>query len=265
MTSRSGTRALPGWQLFVPLAIVAACAGVYLFALYCFSQHVVAAASDGNGAAAPKLFIPRNLDGVRSVLIELNRISTVSPLSTLTLFAAVYLFKQSFAIPGSALLNLLAGALYGVFGGLLLVSMLTAVGASIAYVISRFVGKAALERLVPSFQSKLKYLSERLANEQKSGSYLYLLLAMRLFPFTPNWALNIALPHLEVPILYFFAAVLLGLLPYNYICVSSGSLIHSLQSTASIMNVKNVLVLLLLFGVIASVGLHQRRLQKTHP
>ncbi|TSR51425.1 Transmembrane protein 41A-A [Bagarius yarrelli] len=48
----------------------------------------------------------------------------------LLLFSSAYLYKQAFAIPGSSLLNILAGALFGPWLGLALCSVLTTVGAS---------------------------------------------------------------------------------------------------------------------------------------
>lgn len=40
---------------------------------------------------------------------------------------------------------------------------------------------------------------------------------MRVFPFTPNWFMNVASPHLRIPVLPFSVGVFFGLIPYNFL------------------------------------------------
>ncbi|KAA0192254.1 hypothetical protein HAZT_HAZT008939 [Hyalella azteca] len=54
----------------------------------------------------------------------------------ITLFSMAYVYKQTFAIPGSALMNILGGALLGVWVALPVVCILAAVGASCCYLLS---------------------------------------------------------------------------------------------------------------------------------
>ena len=66
----------------------------------------------------------------------------------LTLFTSAYLFKQTFAIPGSVFLNLLAGAIFGLGLGFPLTCFLTACGATLCYLLAKFAGRNAASRLV---------------------------------------------------------------------------------------------------------------------
>ena len=59
----------------------------------------------------------------------------------LVLFSSAYLFKQTFAIPGSVFLNLLAGAIFGLSFGFCLTCVLTACGATCCYLMAKFVGR----------------------------------------------------------------------------------------------------------------------------
>ena len=59
----------------------------------------------------------------------------------LVLFSSAYLFKQTFAIPGSVFLNLLAGAIFGLNLGFLLTCFLTACGATCCYSLAKFAGR----------------------------------------------------------------------------------------------------------------------------
>ena len=64
----------------------------------------------------------------------------------LTLFTSAYLFKQTFAIPGSVFLNLLAGAIFGLSLGFPLTCFLTACGATLCYLLAKFAGRNAASR-----------------------------------------------------------------------------------------------------------------------
>ena len=64
----------------------------------------------------------------------------------LVLFTSAYLFKQTFAIPGSVFLNLLAGAIFGLAFGFPLTCLLTAFGATFCYLLAKFAGRKAATR-----------------------------------------------------------------------------------------------------------------------
>lgn len=138
-----------------------------------------------------------------------------------------------------------------------LCSLLTACGATLCYIISRFVG-APLAVMLLNKSSRLEQLKRKVANAS-GGNLVFLLISFRLFPFTPNWFLNIASPHLAIPVDKFFASVLLGefghvgfvyiilclagLMPYNLICVQTGSTLSSINSIGDISIFKRLLPL----------------------
>ncbi|KNC73625.1 hypothetical protein SARC_13816, partial [Sphaeroforma arctica JP610] len=67
--------------------------------------------------------------------------------SSLSLFLAAYLFKQTFSVPGSAAMNILAGILWGFWPGLVIVCCTTTCGACLCY----FLSKAMLGRFVREY------------------------------------------------------------------------------------------------------------------
>lgn len=156
----------------------------------------------------------------------------------LTLFASAYLFKQTFAIPGSVFLNLLAGAVFGLPTAFALTCLLTAMGATFCYSLARFAGRQAAQRFFPK---RLSQLSQML--HENENRLPYLLLSLRLFPMSPNWALNMSCGVLGVPIVPFFLTVLIGLMPYNYICVTTGVLLSKLTSVSDVLTLSTMLQL----------------------
>ncbi|XP_066992940.1 transmembrane protein 41A-A isoform X2 [Anabrus simplex] len=144
----------------------------------------------------------------------------------LILFSTAYLYKQAFSIPGSALLNILGGALFGLFVGFPLCCFLTAIGASCCFLLSRHFGKELLE----------KYFPQKV--EKNSHQLIYFLLFLRLFPMTPNWLINLASPIMGVPLHLFFVTVLIGLMPYNFLCVQAGEMLTTLTSLDDVFSLR---------------------------
>ena len=177
---------------------------------------------------------PSNLEELQEtarILTELlSDFSSVAAVYVFVLFISAYLFKQAFAIPGSVFLNVLAGAVFGVAIGFPLTCLLTAVGATCCYLLARFAGQDLAQRYFPSrvssFHNKLKDNAHRLP---------FFLLFLRLFPVSPNWAINMCCGVLGVPIHMFFLTVFVGLMPYNYMCVQTGVLLSKLTSMSELL------------------------------
>ncbi|ETM00644.1 hypothetical protein L917_02648 [Phytophthora nicotianae] len=166
----------------------------------------------------------------------------------LTCFTSVYVLKQTFAIPGSALLNVFAGAILPLSLAFPLVCTLTACGASCCFLLSKNLASEEIvlsvsERLLPG---KLHKLRHKIEDATARGQLLYLLLFLRVFPFTPNWFLNMASPWLKVPLKLFAPSVALGLLPYNFITVQAGAMLSSLRSTSDLLDPRTMGFLILL-------------------
>lgn len=64
-------------------------------------------------------------------------------------YFAVYIFMQTFMIPGTVFLSLLAGALFGVVGGVILVVLAATAGASSCYFLSKMIGRPLVSALWP--------------------------------------------------------------------------------------------------------------------
>ncbi|KAI9095456.1 hypothetical protein DFS34DRAFT_582052 [Phlyctochytrium arcticum] len=165
------------------------------------------------------------------------------------LFTVVFVFKQAFAIPGSALMNILGGVLYG-FWAFPLVSLLTAVGSTFSYILSQlFLGELVLERFA---RSNLLSLRRKVESNREKGNLFYYLLFLRLFPFSPNWFLNMSSPFVGVPIFPFFMSIFFGLMPYNYICVQAAATLSQLDSFSDILSI-GVLLKLISISVLALI------------
>jgi len=96
-----------------------------------------------------RLSFPTTLDEIRELAKLLQEFSSTSILYTVVFFSSAYIYKQTFAIPGSIFLNLLSGALFGVWKGFVLCSILSACGASLCFLLSKYVTSGLLHRFFP--------------------------------------------------------------------------------------------------------------------
>ncbi|MGH0128299.1 UNVERIFIED_CONTAM: hypothetical protein FKN15_001273 [Acipenser sinensis] len=102
------------------------------------------------------LTFPSDLEELQELAELLKFYKTEHTAYVLLLFCSAYLYKQSFAIPGSSFLNMLAGALFGPWQGLFLACVLTTVGSTYCYLLSRTFGKQHIVRMFPDKVSLLQ-------------------------------------------------------------------------------------------------------------
>ncbi|GAA6089830.1 transmembrane protein 41A-A isoform X1 [Tachysurus ichikawai] len=220
--------------------------------LYCLSFYLppvargmkhshVGASSDQQDMDMIRLKFPSDLQELNQMAGLLRLYKKEHSGFVLLLFSSAYLYKQAFAIPGSSLLNILAGALFGPWLGLVLCSVLTTVGASMCFLLSHFFGKQHIVRIFPDRVAQL----QRKVEENQSSLFFFLLF-LRLFPVSPNWFLNMSSPIINIPLTHFSLSVLIGLIPYNLVCVQTGVVLSDLSSLDDVLSWKVVLKLLLI-------------------
>ncbi|KAL6102211.1 tmem41a [Pungitius sinensis] len=207
------------------LGALVAAASVFLYVLSSRLPPGPAQGGEDGGVREYRLKFPSDLDELRELAETLKFYKSEHHGYVLLLFCSAYLYKQSFAIPGSSLLNVLAGAIFGPWEGLVLACLLTTVGSTFCFLLSSAFGK---QLVVQHFPEKVSLLQRKV--EENRSCLFFFLLFLRFFPMTPNWFLNITCPVLNIPMPVFFFSVLIGLIPYNFICVRTGCILSSIAS-----------------------------------
>ncbi|KAK8788288.1 transmembrane protein 41A-like [Amblyomma americanum] len=210
-----------------PILLLPACVAAATGWLYLLASHLPCIEHGGNASC---LKFPSSHQELKDLAALLSSYKEQHAAYVFVLFSSAYLFKQTFAIPGSVFLNVLAGALFGLWKSFLLTCLLSGMGASQCYLLSKFCGQKYVTRYFPD---KVRLLQDKV--EQNGDRLLYWLLFLRLFPMTPNWFLNIASPVVGVPLHLFFMSVFIGLMPYNFICVQTGCILSELKSMNDIL------------------------------
>ncbi|KAG0374131.1 Transmembrane protein 41A [Mortierella sp. AD032] len=121
----------------------------------------------------PPLSLPKSIDDVKvdaEILQEFATATYEGWIRTFWVFSAVYIWKQCFGIPGSAFLNILAGALYGPWFGTVLTSALTTLGSVLAYFMSFFIMEPIMNRYASSRLDQMRAQIEKKTSRSSTKS-----------------------------------------------------------------------------------------------
>ncbi|MES1949708.1 mercuric reductase [Salinisphaera sp. S4-8] len=160
-------------------------------------------------------------------------------------FFLVYVAVTAISLPGAAVMTLIGGALFGLAEGTLLVSFASAIGATLAFLIARFVLRESVQK---RFGSRLKALNRGV--ERDGAFYLF---ALRLVPVFPFFVINLAMGLTPVRTRTFYWVSQLGMLPGTLVYVNAGTQLGQVESLSGVLSPGLIasFVLLGLFPLIA--------------
>lgn len=163
-----------------------------------------------------------------------------------SIFFAAYVGLTVMSFPGTVILTLLAGALFGLVGGTLMVSFASNIGALIAMLISRFLLRDWVQK---RFAKQIASINRGL---DRDGSFY--LFSLRLIPLVPFVLLNPALGLTRVGFWTFWWTTQLGMLPGNAIYVNAGRQLARIREISDILSPSMIgtLVLLAVFPLAAT-------------
>lgn len=133
-------------------------------------------------------------------------------------YCTLYILKQTLSLPGSAVLNVTGGALFGAVPGFFAMTMLTTLGSSCCFLLSHLLFAPLFRRF---FAAKIAAIRQSV--KENRDDLLWWLLSARLTPASPNWLLNMVSPLVGVPLLLHAVSVAVGLAPYHYLCAAVGA------------------------------------------
>ena len=179
------------------------------------------------------------------------------PLLTAAVYFVVYVVATSLSFPGASLLTIMGGMIFGLWTGLLLVSFASSLGATLAFLVSRFL-------LRDWVQSKFaNYLGAVNKGIEKDGAFY--LFSLRLIPVVPFWVINLVMGVTPMKAVIFYLVSQIGMLAGTAVYVNAGAELGAVEefSTAGILSLPLLLsfALLAIFPFIARaiVGAVQRR------
>ncbi|KAM3379652.1 putative membrane protein [Capsicum galapagoense] len=191
------------------------------------------------------LKLPRNLEDLQILKDHLEDYTSDYTVQVLMGYCAVYIFMQTFMIPGTIFMSLLAGSLFGIFKGVALVVFTATAGASSCYFLSKMIGKPLVFSLWPD---KLTFFQAQVA-KRREGLLNYMLF-LRVTPTLPNTFINVASPIVDVPYHIFLLGTVVGVIPATYVTVRAGLALGELQSVGDLYDF-NSMATLFLIGLVS--------------
>ncbi|WP_066014525.1 FAD-dependent oxidoreductase [Endozoicomonas atrinae] len=137
------------------------------------------------------------------------------PVLTAAAFFAIYVTVTGLSLPGAAILTVVAGAIFGLFQGLLLVSFASTLGATLAFLFSRTLLRDWVEK---KFSGYLNTINKGV---KKDGAFY--LATLRLIPAVPFFVINLVMGLTSMRVWTFSWVSQLGMLPGTAVYVNAGA------------------------------------------
>ncbi len=168
-----------------------------------------------------------------------------NPWQSALAFFAVYVAVAATSFPGAAILTLVGGAIFGFWYGLVIVSFASSLGATLAFLSSRFLLRDWVQG---KFGDRLKSINEGVA---KDGPFY--LFALRLVPLFPFFVVNLLMGLTPIKTLTFYWVSQLGMLAGTAVFVNAGTQLAQISSLKGIVSptILGSFALLGIFPIIA--------------
>jgi uncharacterized membrane protein YdjX (TVP38/TMEM64 family) len=162
------------------------------------------------------------------------------PVQTVGGFFLLYVAITGLSFPGAVPLTLVAGAVFGLLWGTVIVSFASTIGATLAFLVSRFL----LRDLVQArFGEHLRTINDGVARE--GGFYLF---TLRLIPAVPFVAINVVMAMTPMRATTFYWVSQLGMLAGTLVYVNAGTQLAAIETPREILSL-GVVGAFLLLGV----------------
>ncbi|MBL1273489.1 MAG: FAD-dependent oxidoreductase [Oceanospirillales bacterium] len=199
-----------------------------------------------------KLLTLENLQGHQGALAEWI---DQNLLLAVTGYAAIYVVVTALSLPGATIMTLAGGAFFGNLYGLAAVSIASTLGASLAFLVARFLMRDTLRKRYAETVAKMD------RGISKDGAFY--LATLRLVPVFPFFLINLAMGLTAMKLRTYALVSWVAMLPGTFVYVNAGTQLGQIESTADIVSADLLLsfALLGLFPLIAKfvVGFIRRR------
>ena len=166
-------------------------------------------------------------------------------LLTMVGFFVLYVVITGVSLPGATVLTLAGGAVFGLVTGLILISFASTIGASIAFLVSRYLFRDAVQT---RFGTSLKAINDGI---DKDGPFY--LFALRLVPAFPFFVINLVMGLTTLRLWTFFWVSQLGMFAGTVVYVNAGTQLAQIESASGIFS-REILLSFLLLAMLPFIG-----------
>jgi pyruvate/2-oxoglutarate dehydrogenase complex dihydrolipoamide dehydrogenase (E3) component/uncharacterized membrane protein YdjX (TVP38/TMEM64 family) len=168
------------------------------------------------------------LNGLKDGLVQFEEWRVSEPILVGAAFLLLYVAVAALSLPGAAVMTLAAGALFGVLWGTVIVSFASSIGATAAFLASRYLLRDSVQN---RFGERLKPLNDGISSE--GAFYLF---TLRLVPVFPFFLINLLMGLTPIRAVTFYWVSQVGMLAGTLVYVNAGTQIAQLDSLAGILS-----------------------------
>jgi pyruvate/2-oxoglutarate dehydrogenase complex dihydrolipoamide dehydrogenase (E3) component/uncharacterized membrane protein YdjX (TVP38/TMEM64 family) len=186
-----------------------------------------------------------NLGTLKEQQAAIQAFQAAQPLLSIAIYFLVYVVATALSLPGAALLTLAGGAVFGLLWGTVIVSFASTVGATLAFLMSRFLLRDWVES---RFGQRLTAIDQGVRRE---GTFY--LFTLRLVPVFPFFLINLLFGLTGMKARTFYWVSQIGMLAGTVVYVNAGTQLGKLESLSGILSpaLLGSFVLLGIFPLIA--------------
>lgn len=144
----------------------------------------------------------------------------------LVLFIFLYILVTALSLPVATFLTLLGGALFGFSTGLIIVSFASTIGATLAFLMARFLAQNYVQKYYKKQLSKI--------NKKFKSEGAFYLFALRLVPVFPFFIINVVMGLMTIKTWTFYWVSQLGMLPGTIVYVYAGTQLAQIETFSDI-------------------------------
>lgn len=178
-----------------------------------------------------------------------------NPIQTVLIFFLTYVLVTGLSLPAASILTLASGAVFGVLIGTVLVSFASTIGATLAFLASRFLFRDFIQN---RFADKLQVINQGI---EKDGAFY--LFTLRLVPAFPFFIINLVMGLTPIRTLTYALVSQIGMLAATIVYVNAGTQLAKVNKIGDILSPQLIasFILLGVFPLIAkkSVDLFRSR------
>ena len=169
-----------------------------------------------------------SLDALKSQQAAIEAYREANPWLAAAIFFALYVAVTALSLPGAAIMTLAGGAVFGLLWGMVLVSFASSLGATLAFLASRFLLR---DWVTQRFGQRLQAIDAGIRRE--GGFYLF---TLRLVPVFPFFMINLLMGLTPMRAATFYWVSQLGMLAGTLVYVNAGTQLAGISSLRGILS-----------------------------
>ena len=169
-----------------------------------------------------------NLEYLKARQADIDTFYRQHPVAVLAAYFFAYVAITGLSLPGAAIMTLAGGAVFGLLWGTVVVSFASTLGATVAFVVSRYILRDGIQR---RYGDRLRTINAGV--ERDGGFYLF---TMRLVPAFPFFVINLVMGLTPMRTLTFAWVSQVGMLPGTVVYVNAGTQLGRIESLQGILS-----------------------------